>query len=90
MCLRASLASAQPSRSHASLAFAWNVAGPWLCVLKARRQQHAARPGTAPRLVDPTVLLRVLSNRRKGAAPNEADRNGADADHNADAVDGEN
>ena len=53
------------SRGRSDLAFAWNVAGAYLCFLKARSKGHTVRPGQPPRLTDPAMLQRVLSNARR-------------------------
>lgn len=52
-----------PERQPA-LALAWNVAGPWLCVIKAMRIGQASRPGLPSRPVAATVLRRVIAHKQ--------------------------
>ena len=46
--------------AHTGLAFAWNVAGPYLLHLKVRAQQHRDHPGKASRPIKGEMLHRVV------------------------------
>ena len=71
-------------RGNDAVAFAWNVAGPWLCYIKARRQLHRQRPGCAPRLLDPSVLTLLMSNARRRAGATAEDEPGGGAEGDAE------
>ena len=45
---------------HTGLAFAWNIAAPYLIIIKVRAQHAKAYPGVPIRLVSSSVLHRVL------------------------------
>lgn len=69
------------------LAFVWHVAGPYLCHLKARHRHHLTHPGAPPRLTDPGMLVKVLSNAKRAVVPSE-ETEGAEpeADPDGDVV----
>ena len=82
----ASAARAQASGEHshpAGLAFAWNVAGPWLCHVKAKQLLHTTHPGACPRVLPPTVLQKMLSRGRRAASSSEHEPAGGEVEGGA-------